>query len=44
MEKKTFSQLREQRLAANEKLGDIYVKAANRELNDEEKMQVINLT
>jgi len=44
MEKKTFSQLREQRIAANEKLGDIYVKAANRELNDEEKMQVINLT
>ena len=44
MERKTFSQLREQRLAANEKLGDIYVKAANRELNDEEKMQVINLT
>ena len=44
MEKKTFAQLREQRLTANEKLGDIYVKAANRELNDEEKMQVINLT
>jgi len=44
MEKKTFAQLREQRLAANEKLGDIYVKAANRELNEEEKMQVINLT
>ena len=44
MEKKTFEQLREQRLVANEKLGDIYVKAANRELNDEEKMQVINLT
>jgi hypothetical protein len=31
-------------MAANEKLGDIYVKAANRELNDEEKMQVLNLT
>ena len=44
MEKKTFAQLREQRLAANEKLGDIYVKAANRELNDEEKMKVLNLT
>ena len=42
--KKTFAELREQRLAANEKLGDIYVKAANRELNDEEKMEVINLT
>ena len=41
---KTFSELREQRMAANEKLGDIYVKAANRELNDEEKMQVLNLT
>ena len=37
MEKKTYSQLREQRLAANEKLGDIYVQAANRELTDEEK-------
>jgi HK97 family phage major capsid protein len=44
MEKKTFSQLREQRIAANEKLGDIYVKAANRELTEEEKMQVLNLT
>ena len=44
MEKKTFEQLREQRLAANEKLGDIYVKAANRELTDEENMQVINLS
>ena len=44
MKKKNYSQLREQRLAANEKLGDIYVKAANRELNDEENMQVINLT
>ena len=42
--KKTFAELREQRMAANEKLGDIYVKAANRELNDEEKMQVLNLT
>ena len=44
MEKKTFEQLREQRLAANEKLGDIYVKAANRELTEEEKMQVLNLS
>ena len=44
MEKKSFEQLREQRLAANEKLGDIYVKAANRELTDEENMQVINLS
>ena len=42
--KKTFAELREQRLAANEKLGDIYAAAAKRELNDEEKLQVINLT
>ena len=42
--KKTFEELREQRMTANEKLGDIYVKAANRELTDEEKMQVTNLT
>ena len=33
MEKKTFQQLREQRLTANEKLGDTYMNAANRELN-----------
>ena len=44
MNKKTFEELREQRMTANEKLGDIYVKAANRELTDEEKMQVTNLT
>ncbi len=44
MEKKTFEQLREQRLAANEKLGDLYAKAANRELTPDEKMQEINLT
>ena len=44
MMKKTFEELREQRMTANEKLGDIYVKAANRELTDEEKMQVTNLT
>lgn len=44
MSKKTFEQLREQRLAANEKLGDIYVKAANRELTSEEQMEVTNLT
>ena len=42
--KKTFEELREQRMTANEKLGDIYVKAANRELTDEEKMQVTNLS
>ena len=44
MKKKTFNELNSQRLAANEKLGDIYVKAANRELTAEEKMEVINLT
>lgn len=44
MEKKTFEQLREQRLAANEKLGDLYIKAANREMTDEEKIQEMNLT
>lgn len=43
-EKKTFAELREARLAANEKLGDIYMKAANRELNNEEQMEVYNLT
>ena len=37
MEKKTSEQLREQRLSANEKLGDIYMKAANRELTAEEQ-------
>ena len=41
---KTFAQLREQRLAANEKMGDLYMRAANRELTDEEKMQEMNLT
>ena len=44
MKKKTFAELREQRMAANEKLGDLYSKAANRELNEEEKIQEINLT
>lgn len=44
MEKKTFEQLNAQRLAANEKLGDLYENAKNRELNDEEKMQEINLS
>lgn len=43
MEKKNFAQLREQRLAANEKLGDIYIKAANRDLTSEEQIQVANL-
>ena len=44
MEKKTFEQLREQRFAANEKLGDIYIKASNRELTAEEQMNVTNLS
>lgn len=39
-----FMQLREKRMAANEKLGDLYQKAANREMTDEEKMEEINLT
>lgn len=42
--KKTFQEWREQYLSANEKLGDIYVKAANRELTAEEQMQVTNAT
>ena len=42
--KKSFSELREQRMAANEKLGDLYAKAQNRELTDDEKIQEINLT
>ena len=37
--KKSFSELREQRMAANEKLGDLYAKAQNRELTDDEKIQ-----
>ena len=41
---KTYKQYREQRIAANEKLGDLYLNAANRELTDEEKMQELNLT
>lgn len=44
MGKKTFEQLREQRLAANTKLGELYEKAANREeLTPEEKIQEANL-
>ena len=35
---KTFDQLKAQRDSANEKLGDLYENAKNRELNDEEKM------
>ena len=44
MNKKTFAELREQRMAANEKLGDLYAKAANRELTDDEKIQEMNLS
>ena len=44
MEKKTFAQLREARMQANEKLGDLYSKAANREFTAEEKMEELNLT
>lgn len=44
MEKKTFEQLREARMQANEKLGDLYQKAANREFTAEEKMEEMNLT
>ena len=42
--KKTFAELSQQRMAANEKLGDLYEGAKNRELNDEEKIREINLT
>ena len=42
--KKTFEELREQRSAANEKLGDLYMKANNREFTAEEQMEVTNLT
>ena len=44
MKKKTFNELRSQRMAANDRLGEIYEKAANRELTAEEKIQVENLT
>lgn len=42
--KKTFAELHAQREKANEAIGDIYVKAANRELTAEESMQVMNLS
>ena len=42
--KKTFAELSQQRMAANEKLGNLYEGAKNRELNDEEKIREINLT
>jgi hypothetical protein len=44
MKKKTFEELREQRSTANEKLGDLYLKANNREFTAEEQMEVTNLT
>ena len=44
MEKKSFKELREAKNKANEQLGDLYMKAANRELTTEEKVQEMNLT
>ena len=44
MEKKSFKELREQKNSVNEKLGNLYVKAANRELTAEEKIEEMNLT
>ena len=41
---KTFAELKAQREAANEKIGDIYMKAANRELTADEQMEVMNLS
>ena len=40
----TFIQLREARNKANEKLGDLYMNAKNRELSPEEKIEEMNLT
>lgn len=40
----TFIQLREARNKANEKLGDLYMNAKNRELTAEEKIEEMNLT
>ena len=40
----TFMQLREARNKANEKLGDLYMNAKNRELTAEEKIEEMNLT
>lgn len=44
MEKQTYESLREKRNIAQEKLGNIYAGAANRPLNDEENIEVLNLT
>lgn len=41
---KTYEQLREERLTANERLGDLYEKAANRELTAEEQTEERELT
>ena len=38
--KKDLKELREARLAANEKLGEFYLKVANREMTAEEKMEL----
>ena len=40
----TFEELAVARRDANDKLGDLYSKAANRELTNEEKMEEINIT
>ena len=44
MEKMNFMQLRDARNKANEKLGDLYMNAKNRELTAEEKIEEMNLT
>ena len=41
---KTFEQLSQQRNAANDKLGDLYMKTANREMTAEEKILEQNLS
>ena len=41
--KKTFAELKAQRETAFEKISDIYMNAKNRELNEDEQMQVMNL-
>lgn len=43
MKKKIFAELREKRTAAEEKIGDIYAKAANRKFTEDEEMEVLNL-
>ena len=41
--KKTFAEWREQYVNANEKLGDLFLKSANREMTAEEKIEQVNL-